>query len=60
MLQRSSVSMGKVKIQGVTTCMYLCMDICGIPYASVSLLLYFVINSFFLIFIIIINIIIPP
>ncbi|XP_073986105.1 fibroblast growth factor branchless isoform X2 [Rhodnius prolixus] len=34
MLQRSSVTMGQVKIQGVTTCMYLCMDVCGIPYAS--------------------------
>lgn len=33
-LQRSSVTVGKVKIQGVTTCMYLCMDLCGIPYAS--------------------------
>ncbi|XP_066904970.1 fibroblast growth factor 7 [Halyomorpha halys] len=33
-LQRSSVTVGKVKIQGVATCMYLCMDICGFPYAS--------------------------
>lgn len=33
-LQRSSVTVGRVKIQGVTTCMYLCMDACGQPYAS--------------------------
>uniref|UniRef100_A0A0A9WU13 Fibroblast growth factor n=1 Tax=Lygus hesperus TaxID=30085 RepID=A0A0A9WU13_LYGHE len=33
-LQRSSVSLGQVKIQGVATCMFLCMDMCGIPYSS--------------------------
>uniref|UniRef100_A0A1B0D2A0 Uncharacterized protein n=1 Tax=Phlebotomus papatasi TaxID=29031 RepID=A0A1B0D2A0_PHLPP len=33
-LQRTTVDVGKVKIQGVATCLYLCMDMCGGIYAS--------------------------
>nr|XP_018911482.1 PREDICTED: fibroblast growth factor 3 [Bemisia tabaci] len=33
-LQRSSVSVGQVKIQGVATCMFLCMDAAGTLYAT--------------------------
>ncbi|XP_075227925.1 fibroblast growth factor branchless [Lycorma delicatula] len=33
-LQRSSISAGQVKIQGVATCMHLCMDACGLLYGS--------------------------
>uniref|UniRef100_A0A1B6L5E3 Fibroblast growth factor n=1 Tax=Graphocephala atropunctata TaxID=36148 RepID=A0A1B6L5E3_9HEMI len=33
-LQRQSVRAGQVKIQGVATCIYLCMDSCGILYGS--------------------------
>ncbi|XP_024084632.1 uncharacterized protein LOC106665308 isoform X2 [Cimex lectularius] len=33
-LLRSSVNVGQVKLKGVTTCMYLCMNVCGLPYAS--------------------------
>lgn len=36
-LQRTSVNMGQLKIQGVATCMYLCMDACGLLYGSVRL-----------------------
>lgn len=36
-LQRTTVDVGKVKIQGVATCLYLCMDMCGGIYASVSI-----------------------
>lgn len=35
-LQRQSVRAGQVKIQGVATCIYLCMDSCGLLYGSVS------------------------
>ncbi|EFN80857.1 hypothetical protein EAI_11889, partial [Harpegnathos saltator] len=34
--QRTSVSRGQLKIQGVATCLYLCMDVCGLLYGSVS------------------------
>lgn len=33
-LQRSSVSIGQLRIQGVATCLYLCMDSCGLLYGS--------------------------
>ncbi|CAI6360234.1 unnamed protein product [Macrosiphum euphorbiae] len=33
-LQRTSVNMGQLNIQGVATCMYLCMDACGLLYGS--------------------------
>ncbi|VVC28426.1 Cytokine IL1/FGF,Fibroblast growth factor family [Cinara cedri] len=33
-LQRTSVNIGQLKIQGVATCMYLCMDACGLLYGS--------------------------
>ncbi|XP_059608827.1 uncharacterized protein LOC132256429 [Phlebotomus argentipes] len=33
-LQRTTVDVGKIKIQGVATCLYLCMDLCGGIYAS--------------------------
>ncbi|XP_050545275.1 protein let-756 isoform X2 [Daktulosphaira vitifoliae] len=33
-LQRASVNTGQLKIQGVATCMYLCMDACGLLYGS--------------------------
>ncbi|KAG8224509.1 hypothetical protein J437_LFUL004992 [Ladona fulva] len=36
-LQRTSVSTGRLKIQGVATCLFLCMDRCGLLYGSVSL-----------------------
>ncbi|XP_008545031.1 kinesin-related protein 12 [Microplitis demolitor] len=32
--QRISVSSGQLKIQGVATCLYLCMDSCGLLYGS--------------------------
>ncbi|XP_053980069.1 uncharacterized protein LOC128877093 isoform X2 [Hylaeus volcanicus] len=32
--QRSSVSRGQLRIQGVATCLYLCMDSCGLLYGS--------------------------
>ncbi|XP_019884050.2 uncharacterized protein LOC105254412 [Camponotus floridanus] len=32
--QRISVSRGQLKIQGVATCLYLCMDSCGLLYGS--------------------------
>ncbi|KNC27841.1 hypothetical protein FF38_09509 [Lucilia cuprina] len=35
-LQRSTVEVGRIKIQGVATCLYLCMDPCGAVYGSVS------------------------
>ncbi|XP_046805949.1 putative uncharacterized protein DDB_G0286901 isoform X2 [Lucilia cuprina] len=33
-LQRSTVEVGRIKIQGVATCLYLCMDPCGAVYGS--------------------------
>ncbi|XP_011185652.2 serine-rich adhesin for platelets isoform X1 [Zeugodacus cucurbitae] len=33
-LQRSTVDVGRIKIQGVATCLYLCMDACGAVYGS--------------------------
>ncbi|XP_066999340.2 uncharacterized protein bnl [Anabrus simplex] len=33
-LQRTSVDQGQVKIQGVATCFFLCMDSCGLLYGS--------------------------
>lgn len=33
-LQRTSVKAGQLKIQSVATCMYLCMDSCGLLYGS--------------------------
>lgn len=35
-LQRTTVGIGQMKIQGVATCQYLCMDECGLLYGSVS------------------------
>ncbi|KAH8311091.1 hypothetical protein KR044_004327 [Drosophila immigrans] len=32
-LQRSAVDVGRIKIQSVATCLYLCMDACGVLYA---------------------------
>ncbi|XP_029157526.1 uncharacterized protein LOC114929964 isoform X2 [Nylanderia fulva] len=32
--QRTSVSRGQLRIQGVATCLYLCMDSCGLLYGS--------------------------
>ncbi|XP_055853164.1 probable serine/threonine-protein kinase DDB_G0282963 isoform X2 [Episyrphus balteatus] len=33
-LQRTTVDVGRIKIQGVATCLYLCMDQCGAVYGS--------------------------
>jgi hypothetical protein len=33
-LQRTTVGIGQMKIQGVATCQYLCMDSCGLLYGS--------------------------
>ncbi|EDV41726.1 uncharacterized protein Dana_GF17357, isoform A [Drosophila ananassae] len=33
-LQRSTVDVGRIKLQSVATCLYLCMDACGIAYGS--------------------------
>ncbi|KAL3289613.1 hypothetical protein HHI36_023025 [Cryptolaemus montrouzieri] len=33
-LQRSTVSIGQMKIQGTATCQYLCMDACGFLYGA--------------------------
>jgi hypothetical protein len=35
-LQRTTVNVGQIKIQGVATCLFLCMDSCGVTYGSVS------------------------
>ncbi|CAG9803795.1 unnamed protein product [Chironomus riparius] len=35
-LQRTTVNVGQIKIQGVATCLFLCMDSCGITYGSVE------------------------
>lgn len=35
-LQRTTVNVGQIKIQGVATCLFLCMDTCGTAYGSVS------------------------
>ncbi|XP_070157618.1 uncharacterized protein [Polyergus mexicanus] len=32
--QRTSISRGQLRIQGVATCLYLCMDSCGLLYGS--------------------------
>lgn len=47
-LQRSSVDVGRIRIQGVATCLYLCMDACGSVYGSVSF--FFLFFSFFFFF----------
>lgn len=44
-LQRTSVDVGRIRIQGVATCLYLCMDACGSVYGSVSYFLIFL-NTF--------------
>lgn len=36
-LQRTTVDVGRIKIQGVSSCLFLCMDLCGVVYGSVSL-----------------------
>nr|XP_017028333.1 uncharacterized protein LOC108078623 isoform X4 [Drosophila kikkawai] len=33
-LQRSTVDVGRIKLQSVATCLYLCMDACGAAYGS--------------------------
>ncbi|XP_018571318.1 uncharacterized protein LOC108910994 [Anoplophora glabripennis] len=33
-LQRTTIGIGQMKIQGVATCQYLCMDSCGLLYGS--------------------------
>ncbi|CAO1406946.1 unnamed protein product [Diamesa serratosioi] len=33
-LQRTTVNVGQIKIQGVATCLFLCMDTCGTAYGS--------------------------
>ncbi|XP_017113807.1 protein kinase 4 isoform X2 [Drosophila elegans] len=33
-LQRSTVDVGRIKLQSVATCLFLCMDACGVPYGS--------------------------
>ncbi|XP_022216192.2 rho GTPase-activating protein gacF isoform X2 [Drosophila obscura] len=33
-LQRSTVDVGRIKLQSVATCLYLCMDACGAVYGS--------------------------
>ncbi|XP_034660957.1 rho GTPase-activating protein gacF isoform X3 [Drosophila subobscura] len=38
-LQRSTVDVGRIKLQSVATCLYLCMDACGSVYGSLSDLL---------------------
>lgn len=35
-LHRTTVDIGQIKIQSVATCLFLCMDQCGIVYGSVS------------------------
>lgn len=35
-LQRGTVDVGQIKIQGVATCLFLCMDACGNVYGTVS------------------------
>lgn len=37
-LQRATYKVGLLTIQGVSTCLYLCMDACGFQYASVSII----------------------
>jgi len=34
--QRISISKGQVRIRSMATCLYLCMDACGLLYGSVS------------------------
>lgn len=46
-LQRSSVDVGRIRIQGVATCLYLCMDACGSVYGSVSFFSHFFLIFFF-------------
>lgn len=40
-LQRTTVNVGQIKIQGVATCLFLCMDSCGVTYGSVSITIIF-------------------
>lgn len=35
-LQRTTVDVGLIKIQGIASCLFLCMDQCGVVYGSVS------------------------
>lgn len=35
-LQRATVDVGQIRIQGVATCLFLCMDACGNVYGAVS------------------------
>ncbi|KAG5682019.1 hypothetical protein PVAND_011411 [Polypedilum vanderplanki] len=35
-LQRTTVNVGQIKIQGVATCLFLCMDSCGFSYGSIE------------------------
>lgn len=35
-LQRGTVDIGQIRIQGVATCLFLCMDACGNVYGTVS------------------------
>lgn len=37
-LQRTTVDIGQIKIQGVATCLFLCMDTCGTVYGSVNII----------------------
>lgn len=36
-LQRATVDVGKIRIQGVATCLFLCMDACGNVYGTVCI-----------------------
>lgn len=35
-VQRTTVNVGQIKIQALATCLFLCMDSCGLTYGSVS------------------------
>lgn len=37
-LQRTTVDVGQIRLQGVATCLYLCMDACGNMYGSVRII----------------------
>lgn len=37
-LQRNTVDVGQIRLIGIATCLYLCMDPCGNLYTSVSIL----------------------
>jgi len=45
-LQRTTVNVGQIKIQGVATCLFLCMDSCGVTYGSVSITIIFLMYKF--------------